>query len=154
MRGRLYKVNVNVWLYKVKKKMHLNRKYHINLSLRMAIIKPNTCNNWKYIFATGTDYGHQTLNPSNQCQWCDLYDSTARANSVWSDRPAVACDDQDACTKKDTCDAGRYVRVSACTRGSLVVYYLNSVFCLVLSSCKSEMTQKSYIIGSEQLQPA
>ena len=61
------------------------------------------------IFLIGHDYGHQTLNPSNQCQWCDLYDPTARANSAWSNRPAVACDDQDTCTKQDTCNAGRCV---------------------------------------------
>ncbi|XP_073243741.1 uncharacterized protein [Porites lutea] len=54
----------------------------------------------------GHDYGHQTSNPSNQCQWCDLYDPTARDNSAWSNRPAVACDDQDTCTKQDTCNAG------------------------------------------------
>ena len=61
------------------------------------------------IFLIGHDYGHQTSNPSNQCQWCDLYDPTARDNSAWSNRPAVACDDQDTCTKQDTCNAGRCV---------------------------------------------
>ena len=55
----------------------------------------------------GQDYGHQTLNPSNPCQWCVLDDPTARANSAWSNRPTVACDDQDSCTKQDTCNAGR-----------------------------------------------
>ena len=58
-------------------------------------------------YLIGQDYGHQTLNPSNQCQWCDLKDPTARANSAWSNRPNVACDDQDACTHPDTCNAGR-----------------------------------------------
>lgn len=55
----------------------------------------------------GQDYDHQALNPSNQCQWCDLYDTAARANSAWSNRPAVTCDDQNNCTKRDTCNAGR-----------------------------------------------
>ena len=61
-----------------------------------------------YFFLIGQDYGHQTPNPSNQCQWCNLYDPTARANSAWSNRPG-ACDDQDTCTKQDKCNAGRYV---------------------------------------------
>ncbi|KAL9987480.1 hypothetical protein ACROYT_G001793 [Oculina patagonica] len=57
----------------------------------------------------GQDYGHQAVNPSNQCQWCDLYDAGARANSAWSNRPAVPCDDKNKCTKQDTCNAGRCV---------------------------------------------
>ena len=60
-----------------------------------------------YSHPLGQDYGHQVLNPSNQCQWCDLYDAAARSNSAWTNRPAVACDDQDKCTKQDTCNAGR-----------------------------------------------
>ena len=59
------------------------------------------------IFLAGQDYSHQTMNPSNQCQWCDLYDSAARANSTWSNRPAAPCDDQNNCTKQDICSAGR-----------------------------------------------
>ena len=55
----------------------------------------------------GQDYSHQALNPSNQCQWCDLYDAPARGNITWTNRPSVACDDQDKCTKQDMCDAGR-----------------------------------------------
>ncbi|KAL9987472.1 hypothetical protein ACROYT_G001785 [Oculina patagonica] len=55
----------------------------------------------------GQDYGHQKLNPSNQCQWCDLYDAAARTNSTWSNRPTVPCDDGNKCTKHDTCNAGR-----------------------------------------------
>ncbi|KAL9987448.1 hypothetical protein ACROYT_G001761 [Oculina patagonica] len=55
----------------------------------------------------GQDYSHQMLNPSNQCQWCDLYDAIARANSDWSNRPTVPCDDGNKCTKQDTCKAGR-----------------------------------------------
>ena len=60
-----------------------------------------------YSRSLGQDYGHQDLNPSNQCQWCDLYDAAARGNSAWTNRPAVACDDQNKCTKQDTCNAGR-----------------------------------------------
>ncbi|XP_068693727.1 uncharacterized protein [Montipora foliosa] len=55
----------------------------------------------------GQDYRHQTVNPSNQCEWCDLYDATARANGAWTNRPAVPCDDQNRCTKQDTCNSGR-----------------------------------------------
>ncbi|XP_068740144.1 latent-transforming growth factor beta-binding protein 4-like [Montipora capricornis] len=55
----------------------------------------------------GQDYNHQTVNPSNHCEWCYLYDATARANGAWSNRPAVACDDQNRCTKQDTCNSGR-----------------------------------------------
>lgn len=57
----------------------------------------------------GQDYSHQALNPSNQCQWCDLYDATARGDYAWTNRPAVACNDQNKCTKQDMCDAGRCV---------------------------------------------
>ncbi|PFX19963.1 hypothetical protein AWC38_SpisGene15613 [Stylophora pistillata] len=55
----------------------------------------------------GQDYSQHAINPSNQCQWCDLYDTAARANSAWSNRPAVPCDDGNKCTKQDTCNAGR-----------------------------------------------
>lgn len=58
-------------------------------------------------FLAGQHYGHQTLNPSNQCQWCDLYDAAARANGDWSNCPAIPCDDANKCTKQDTCKAGR-----------------------------------------------
>ncbi|XP_020632779.1 prestalk protein-like [Orbicella faveolata] len=57
----------------------------------------------------GQDYSHKALNPSNQCQWCDLYDAAARGKSTWSNCPGGACDDQDKCTKQDTCNAGRCV---------------------------------------------
>ncbi|KAJ7365983.1 hypothetical protein OS493_002725 [Desmophyllum pertusum] len=57
----------------------------------------------------GQDYNHQTVNPSNQCQWCDLYDAVTRANSAWTNRPTVPCDDANNCTKQDTCKAGRCV---------------------------------------------
>ncbi|PFX19966.1 Versican core protein [Stylophora pistillata] len=57
----------------------------------------------------GRDYSHQAVSPSNQCQWCDLYDTAARANSAWSNRPAVPCDDGNKCSKQDTCNAGRCV---------------------------------------------
>lgn len=81
-----------------------------------------------YTFVAGKDYGPQTLNPANQCQWCDLYDSTARANSAWSNRPAVACDDQDSCTHRDTCNAGRYVQLSVCTHNWKDIYVLTTRF--------------------------
>ena len=71
----------------------------------MFTIKPNTD---RYDSLTlGQDYNHQTVNPSNQCEWCDLYDATARANGAWSYRSAVPCDDQNRCTKQDTCNSGR-----------------------------------------------
>ncbi|XP_078378028.1 uncharacterized protein LOC144661203 isoform X1 [Oculina patagonica] len=54
----------------------------------------------------GQDYAHQTVNPSNQCQWCDLLDAAARVNSEWTNRPTVPCDDHDKCTKLDMCVAG------------------------------------------------
>ncbi|XP_068693813.1 SCO-spondin-like isoform X2 [Montipora foliosa] len=38
----------------------------------------------------GQDYNHQTVNPSNQSEWCNLYDATARAKGAWSNHP-VAC---------------------------------------------------------------
>jgi len=60
------------------------------------------------MFLTGRDYAHQQLNPSNQCQWCDLNDATARLKSAWSNRPEDRCDDGNKCTKQDTCKAGRY----------------------------------------------
>lgn len=63
-------------------------------------------------FFAGHDYGHQTLNPLNQCQWCDLDNATDRANSAWSNRPGVRCDDADNCTKQDSCKDGRYTFVS------------------------------------------
>ena len=100
-----------------------------------------------YTFVAGKDYGPQTLNPSNQCQWCDLYDSTARANSAWSNRPAVACDDQDSCTHRDTCNAGRYVQLSACTHNWYDVYVLIIYTKKLLSSdwlrkeCSSPVTR-------------
>ena len=82
-----------------------------------------------YTFVTGSwDYGHQAINPSNQCQWCDLYDPTARANSAWSNRPAVTCDDQNSCTKQDTCNAGRYVQLSVCTHNWKDIYVLTTRF--------------------------
>ena len=70
----------------------------------------------------GQDYSHQTLNPSNKCQWCDLYDANARTNSAWSNRPTVPCDDTNKCTKKDICKAGRYMLLSC-------------VFQIVINNC-------------------
>ena len=57
----------------------------------------------------GGDYNHQAINPSNQCQWCDLYDASARSSASWTNRPTVACDDGNKCTKQDKCNAGRCV---------------------------------------------
>lgn len=80
--------------------------YHVTPLYRYT--KMNDFCKFSFSF-TGQDYGHQTLNPSNKCQWCDLYDATARANSAWSNRPTVPCDDTNKCTKQDTCKAGRYM---------------------------------------------
>ena len=74
------------------------------------------------IFLAGQYYGHQTLNPSNQCQWCDLHDGTARANGGWSNRPSVPCNDGNKCTKQDTCKAGRYITLSALHMHSYFVH--------------------------------
>ncbi|KAJ7389331.1 hypothetical protein OS493_032187 [Desmophyllum pertusum] len=69
---------------------------HVETSVAVASAPPrlSTCN---------SDYNHQTVNPSNQCQWCDLYDAATRANSAWTNRPTVPCDDAKNCTKQDTC---------------------------------------------------
>ena len=77
--------------------------------IAMTYILNGQCTFSELNFVIGQDYGHHTLNPSNQCQWCDLNDATARANSAWSNRPGVSCDDQDTCTKQDKCNAGRCV---------------------------------------------
>ena len=57
--------------------------------------------------SAGRDYSHQAVNPSNQCQWCDLHDTAARAKSAWSNRPAVSCDDGKDWTKQDICNSGK-----------------------------------------------
>ncbi|XP_028398913.1 uncharacterized protein LOC114522435 [Dendronephthya gigantea] len=57
----------------------------------------------------GKDYNHQQLNPSNECQWCDLYHKASKASSMWANRPALACNDGNACTKQDLCNNGRCV---------------------------------------------
>ena len=62
--------------------------------------------------AAGQDHSHQAVSPSNQCQWCDLYDTAVRANSAWSNRPAVSCDDGNNCTKQDTCNLGKLVSLT------------------------------------------
>ena len=58
-----------------------------------------------YTFVTGKDYEHHAVNPSNQCQWCDLYDPTARANSVWSNKN-LPCSDHNTRTNDDRCRNG------------------------------------------------
>ncbi|CAB3984855.1 extracellular matrix A-like [Paramuricea clavata] len=54
----------------------------------------------------GRDYNHQQLNPSNECQWCDIYDKTSKPILAWSNRPSVVCNDNNACTKQDLCQNG------------------------------------------------
>ena len=96
----------------------------------------------KYCFPlTGQDYSHPAVNPSNQCQWCDLYDSAARASSAWSNRPTVPCDDGNKCTKQDTCNAGRcsplFIFVIFCLRFNLFLasptnFSLLQITCIVI----------------------
>ncbi|KAL9987476.1 hypothetical protein ACROYT_G001789 [Oculina patagonica] len=86
----------------------------------------------------GRDYGHQTLNPSNQCQWCDLYDTTARDYSTWSNRPTVPCDDANKCTKQDTCKAGRCVGQGYSCQSSYP-----SSSCIKTSECVGDGTCRS-----------
>ena len=86
---------------------------------------------YNLVSTTGRDYTHQALNPSNECEWCDLYDASSKASGTWTSRPAVACDDKNQCTKKDTCSAGKCVGeayscqssypVSSCVRTSQCV---------------------------------
>ena len=94
---KLSKATIFSMQFTVRAKMYLQNQ-------DLALINPFFFN------FQGQDYNHQAINPSNQCQWCDLYDATARANSAWSNRPAVPCNDQNACTKQDTCNSGRYER--------------------------------------------
>lgn len=89
------------------------QNYVVHCESKNVSSKPRISTNQPFFFNfQGQDYNHQAINPSNQCQWCDLYDATARANSAWSNRPAVPCNDQNACTKQDTCNSGRYERES------------------------------------------
>ncbi|XP_046852682.1 uncharacterized protein LOC124445941 [Xenia sp. Carnegie-2017] len=57
----------------------------------------------------GRDYSHQQVNPSNQCQWCNLYDKASKRSLTWSNKPSVSCNDGNACTKQDVCQTGRCV---------------------------------------------
>ncbi|XP_028399278.1 protein psiF-like [Dendronephthya gigantea] len=57
----------------------------------------------------GKEYSHQQLNPSNECQWCDLYHNASKASSLWTNKPAVLCNDSNACTKNDLCNNGRCI---------------------------------------------
>ncbi|XP_068691216.1 prestalk protein-like [Montipora foliosa] len=91
----------------------------------------------------GHDYNNQTVNPSNQCEWCDLYDATARANGAWSNRSAVPCDDQNRCTKQDTCNSGRCEGQGYSCQSSFP-----STSCIKTSECVGDGTCREIIRAS------
>lgn len=84
---------------------------------------------------TGKDYNHQQLNPNSECQWCDLYDKTSKSSSVWTNKPAVSCNDGNDCTKQDLCNNGRCVGKAYSCRSS---YPQSS--CIQRSECVGDGT--------------
>lgn len=91
----------------------------------------------------GKDYSHQQINPSNQCQWCDLNDKNSKSTSAWSNKPAVSCNDGNACTKKDLCQGGRCVGSAYTCRTS---YPQSS--CIQTSQCVGDGTCKDIMKSS------
>ena len=60
-------------------------------------VSPGSC------LIQGECYSDGASNPDNECTYCD----SAFATDQWRNKQAgIACDDGDACTQTDTCDAG------------------------------------------------
>ena len=95
------------------------------------------------IITAGKDYYHQQINPSNQCQWCDLHDKKTKTSSVWSNRPPVPCNDGNACTKKDLCQSGRCIGLAYTCRTS---YPQSS--CIQTSQCIGDGTCRNIMKSS------
>lgn len=91
--------------------------------------------NWSSLSFAGQDYNHQVLNPSNECQLCDLYDGSSKTSGTWTNRPAVLCNDKKNCTMKDTCRAGKCVGVAYSCQSS---YHFSR--CIKTSECVGDGT--------------